>query len=300
MHRTLNPGLRLLALTLILVALFGPAAGASAQEPPSGELYVVMLAPLVKIYEGDTVTIPYIAEQKVPLGQIALAPLVPGKASVQAALGTASVQPGITGGTITYQAVEAGHETLTLSVENPLGAGSAVFEFVVYPKPNYNLDFYIVSKDDDQGAGYIALFSGSGEFSHSDETPVYGRGQADFWFSLYAVAEPVQCFLPPPVQGNTSFEIVPGDSIPLAPLVPDPSYVPPIYLTLRFQPMALNASTMACTGMGGFAANFPWPAQQLDSNDMDMRDLEVPGGGGIIPYTNVKTEGWIIVTRKGQ
>jgi len=52
--------------------------------------------------------------------------------------------------------------------------------------------------------------------------------------------------------------------------------------------------------MGGFAANFPWPAQQLDSNDMDMRDLEVPGGGGIIPYTNVKTEGWIIVTRKGQ
>jgi hypothetical protein len=303
MHQPAFSRLRLVLLALVLAALLGallglPAAPAEAQDPPPDELRVLLLAPLVKIYVGDTISIPYFTEHVPPQGGIPLAPLTPADTTIQASLGSASVVSDNIGGAITYQAEKSGQESLTLFVQNPLGSGTGSLDFTVYPEPNYTLDFYITSQATDEGAGFRALFSGSGEFSHTEDTPVNGKGEADYWFALWAITQPFQCLMSPPVQSHAAFQIVNSNIPPVAPLIRPPNFIHPISLSLQFQPMSLNASTIECAGLGDITASFPWPAQVANADEYGLQDLQFPGEGGILPYTNTKTEGLIIVTRK--
>ena len=302
MHYTATIRLRFAILTLALgLSLGSPGAPANAKDPAPDQLNLLLFTPLVKIYEGDTVSITFAVEDTTPQSAIPLAPLTPLDATIQATLGSASVQTDATGGTITYQAEKSGQETLTLQVRSPLGSGAGDMSFTVYPQPNYTLDFFLTSQDSDEaGTGFRALLSGSGKFSNTEDTPVNGSGEADLWFSLWAITQPYHCQLNPPVQGHTGFEIVPadpGELPPLAPLVQEPGYISPVDLSLTFEPMSLNGSTIECAGLGDITANFPWPAQQVDGDDYSLKNLHFPGEGGILPFQGSKTEGLIIVTR---
>jgi len=299
MHRVASLGLRLACLAVVLsVWLSPPHAPAAAQTSPPDHLELLLFSPLVKIYQGDTVRIPFALADDATRSGLPLAPLTPLDASVQAALGNASVQADYTGGTIIYQAENSGQEKLSLQVQNPLGSGAGDLEFTVYPQPNYTLDFYLTGQDSGQaGSGFRALFSGSGKFSSTEDTPVNGSGEADFWFSLWAITQPFQCQLKPPVQGHGGFEIVPADEFSPVSLVQEPGYIDPVDLSLKFQPMSLNAATIECAGLGNISAKLPWPAQQANGDDLSLQNLHFPGEGGILPYQNGKTEGLIIVTR---
>ena len=299
MHRTPFLRTRLLILGSTLLVLLGsPGASVGAQAQPPDPLNLLLFSPLVKIYEGDTVSIPFAVEDTAPLGGLPLAPLTPLEASVQASLGSATVQADNTGGTITYQAVKAGQETLTLQIQSPLGAGVGDLSFKVYSHPNYSLDFFLTSQEKDvSGAGFLALFSGSGTFANQEQAPVNGNGEADLWFSLWAITQPFQCKLDPPVQGHAGFEIVPASEFSPAPLVSEPGYTSPVDLSLDFNPMSLNGSSITCAGLGNISANFPWPAQEADGDEYSLQNLHFPGEGGVLLYQNQKTEGLIIVTR---
>ena len=302
MHGTATIRLHLVILLLILGISLGPPGDlAHAEDPAPDQLNLLLFTPLVKIYEGDTVTIPFAVEDTSPQSDIPLAPLIPLDATIQATLGSASILADATGGSITYLAEKAGQETLTLQVSSLLGSGIGEMNFPVYPQPNYTLDFFLTSQDSDEsGAGFRALFSGSGKFSNKEDTPVNGSGEADVWFSLWAITQPFQCQLNPPVQGHTSFEIFPadpGDLPPLVPLVEDPGYISPVDLSLAFEPVSLNSAVIECAGLGNISANIPWPAQQANGDDYGLKNLHFPGEGGILPYHGSKTEGLIIVTR---
>ena len=286
---------RLAILAALLLAAIAHPAAKAAPAAESGPMYLVILAPLVNVYEGDTLSLGYMIDDPKPNGGITLAPLTPGDATATANLGTASVTPEGMTGSLTYTAEKAGQETITVTASNYFGSVTGELSLEVKPRPNYNLDFVLVSEHQDEAGGaFLAIFTGTGEFANVKDAPLTGQGTAQIWFSLWAQTEAFNCSLNPPVQGATGFEIsgVSGGALV-------PGSVEPFILDLNFQPMSTNASTMSCVGLGGITASFPWPATQSNANDQYLfKSLFFPGEGGMLTITAEKTWGYIWTERK--
>lgn len=294
LHRT-----RLFLILCLGVLLFGLPPAASAADSMQGKynMMVVIVHPLVQIYEGDTVTLPYIVHDLKPAGGITLAPLTPGEASATASLGTVTAAPDGLSGTITYTAQKAGQESIVLTVSNYFGSVTGSIELEIKPRPNYDLDFVVVSHDtNDTGGGFMVVFSGEGEFAYDNDTPPTGQGNSDAWFSLWVDNEVFSCTMTPTVQGTSSFQITDAD-VPIAPLTPE-GHIKPFWLDLNFQPMTMNASSIVCSGLGGIGMNVPWPASTGDPNEYKLQDLFFPGEGGVKTITAEKTWGYVWVERK--
>ena len=286
-----------LALLLVLLASLPGKAGAPVRSTAQNDegLSVFVLAPLVEIYEGDTISLPYIVD-KPQDGKLLLAPLTPGTATVSAQIGSASITPDGLGGTIVYKAQKQGEESLSITVSNYFGSASGSFDFTVKPRPNYSLDFFIVSEGQDEaGGGFRAIFSGEGQFANVPDAPIEGKGSADTWFALWVTNDVFVCNMNPIVQGTSAFTITgyPG----LSPLLPPPGFLEPFTLDLQFEPVSLNASTLSCQGMGEMSLTYPWPASQGNPNEYPMKGLEFPGEGGVIEITANKSHGYIATTR---
>jgi hypothetical protein len=94
------PRVRVLCLILLVLlsvlpvplerASGSPAAAAGAIQQDH-TMAVMMLAPLVDLYEGDTLSLPYMVIDLNPHAGITLAPLTIGTATVTASLGQASI-----------------------------------------------------------------------------------------------------------------------------------------------------------------------------------------------------------------
>ncbi|NLG99628.1 MAG: hypothetical protein GX491_19915 [Chloroflexi bacterium] len=294
-----------LLLVLALAAVPAQPAGAEglSQQGSSHNMAVFFIAPLVDIYEGDTITLPYFLEDLSKNGGITLAPLTPGAASVSAQLGTATAAPeGITGlsGTILYTANKAGQESITLTVSNYFGTATGTFEFTVKPRPNYDLEIFAISEGQSEGGGgFRTIFTGKGEFANVPETAIQGQGSSEAWFTLWVSNEVIQCKVEPPIQGTAAFRIS-GGMPAVIPLIRPPGFIDPFTLNLDFDPMPMNGSSVVCAGLGGFGANFPIPATTADPNEFNLREMEFAGEGGVFPIKAEKTWGFVYVTRKDQ
>ncbi|HNT54463.1 MAG TPA: hypothetical protein PKG95_07110 [Anaerolineaceae bacterium] len=286
---------RLAILAALLLAAIGHPAAKAAPTTTSGPMYLVILAPLVHVYEGDTLNLGYMVTDSRPNGGITLAPLTPGAASVTAVLGVASVTPEGMTGKLTYTAQKAGQETITVTATNYYGSVTGSMSLEIKPRPNYNLDFVLVSEHEDpSGGAFLSIFTGTGEFANVKDAPLTGQGTADLWFSLWAENAAFNCSLNPPIQGATGFEITGVSGGALV-----PGSIEPFLLNLNFQPLSTSASTMSCAGLGGITASFPWPATQSNPNDQNpFQNLFFPGEGGTLSVTADKTWGTIWVTRK--
>ena len=69
---------RLAILAALLLAAIAHPAAKAAPAAESGPMYLVILAPLVNVYEGDTLSLGYMIDDPKPNGGITLAPLTPG------------------------------------------------------------------------------------------------------------------------------------------------------------------------------------------------------------------------------
>lgn len=294
-----------LLLVLALTAVPAQPAGAEGLSPQDSrhKMAVFFIAPLVDIYEGDTISLPYFLEDLSKNGGITIAPLTPGNASVSAQLGTATVAPrGITGlsGTVLYTANKAGQESITLTVSNYFGTATGSFDFTVKPRPNYDLEIFAISEGQSEGGGgFRAVFTGAGEFANVPDSAIQGQGSSEAWFILWVSNEAVQCRLEPTIQGTSAFKIA-GGMPAVAPLIRPPGFIDPFRLNLDFAPMPMNGSNIICAGLGGFGANFPIPASTADPNEFNLREMEFAGEGGIFPISAEKTWGFVYVTRKDQ
>lgn len=288
-------------ILLLLALLAGPASPALASTPAQGseKVSISVLAPLVEIFEGDTISLPYSLLDKATYQPLLLAPLVPSEAQVSAVLGSATVTATGFSGTITYHAAKAGQETITLSVSNYFGTATTEFDLKVKPRPNYDLSFMLISEDsNDTGGAFKAVFSGEGTFANVPDQRIEGKGSADVWFALWITHEILVCRMEPVIQGHGPFTIGPTlNQNPVVALLPPPGYIPPFMIDLTFEPVALNGSTMNCAGMGGITASFPMPATTGDPNEHNLKALTFPGEGGIVQVTGPKTRGYVMVTR---
>lgn len=295
-HRT-----RLFLLLCLAVLLLGfPPAQAAASDAPQTtyNMAVIIVHPLVQVYEGDTLTLPYMVHDLKPVGGITLAPLTPGTATVSASLGTATVAPDGLYGTITYNAQKAGKESIVLTVSNYFGSATGSIDLEIKPRPNYDLDFVAISHDtNDSGGGFMVVFSGEGEFAFDEDTPPTGQGNSDAWFALWVDTEAFTCLLSPTVQGTSSFQIIETTS-PLAPLQIEGRSLKPFLIDLVFEPMAMNASNIACSGLGGISMNVPWPAYTANPDEYSLKAMYFPGEGGVVPIKAEKTWGYVWVERK--
>ena len=171
------------------------AAGSPALMQQDRVMVVMMLAPLVELYEGDTISLPYFVQDISPNATLTLVPLTPGTASVTASLGLASVTANGLRGTLNYTAQKAGEDVLTVTVSNYFGTATGTTTLTVKPRPNYNLDYLVVSQAEDAAGGFfMALFNGKGAFANVPDHPIEGKGSADYWFSLGVDSEVVQLF----------------------------------------------------------------------------------------------------------
>lgn len=295
LHRT-----RLFLILCLAALLLGLPTAASAADDVQSKynMMVVIVHPLVQIYEGDTVTLPYIVHDLKPAGGITLAPLTPGEAAATASLGTVTAAPDGLNGTITYTAQKAGQESIVLTVSNYFGTATGSIDLEIKPRPNYDLDFVAVSHDtNDSGGGFMVVFSGEGEFAFDEDTPPTGQGNSDAWFALWVENEAFACQLSPTVQGKSSFQITETSS-PLAPLQIEGRSLKPFIIDLVFQPMAMNASNIACSGLGGISMNVPWPAYTANPDEYNLKAMYFPGEGGVVPIKAEKTWGYVWVERK--
>jgi hypothetical protein len=304
MSKSLQPNLKFACLALLLVfalGLFpGPTrAAASSALIQDHQMTIFFLAPLVEIYEGDTISIPYMIEDLSNNGGITLAPLTPGQAIASAQLGSVSVTPDGLFGTVVYNANKAGEDVITLTASNYFGSVTATYELKVKPRPNYDLSFLIISEDkNDSGGAFRAVFSGEGQFANVDDHPIQGDGSSDIWFALWVNHEAIQCRMNPPITGHSPFKILPSDTpYPLASLVPPPGYIPPFTIDLQFEQMSLNSSVLTCFGLGDYTFTFDWPASQGNPDDHVLKGLTFPGEGGIVQITAQRTRGYVLVTR---
>lgn len=289
-------------IMLLLALLVGSASPALASAPAQGSTTVVIqvLAPLVEIFEGDTISLPYFLLEKPTYQRLLLAPLVPSEVQISAVLSSATATATGTSGTITYHAVKAGQETLTLSVSNYFGTATTQIDLKVKARPNYDLSFVMISEDsNDAGGAFKAMFSGEGTFANVPDQRIEGKGTADVWFALWITHEILVCSMNPVIKGHGPFTIGPAlnQIPPVVELLPPPGYIPPFMIDLNFEPIALNASTMNCAGMGGITASFPMPATTGDPNEYNLKALTFPGEGGIVEVTGPKTRGYVMVTR---
>lgn len=253
---------------------------------------IVMLTPLSKIYEGDTITMSYFIDE---LGSSNLAPLIPGEASISAKLGSAKVTHRGLNGTIVYTAKKAGTEELTLSVDRGPGFGTVkgTESFTVYPNEDYDLTFLLANDEDQQGAGFTALFAGSGSFSNKTDEPLLGSGKANFWLVMWVNTQPFVCKMDPPVTGATTIDITGKQGTATG------RRGSPFTLDLSFQPMSTNSSSIQCQGLGNITASFPFPATKSASMDaLDLMGLNFPAGGGKISINKAKLWGAIYTWRK--
>lgn len=299
MNRVAIRCLRLLCAVLLL----GLGVGASPVQQVSAaadEKYVlVILTPLVDIYVGDTVTLPYIM-QSAKYNRFTLAPLTPGEAQATAQLGSVAVTPDGMGGAIVYTAQKAGDDEIVVTATNAVGSAQGSVTLHVKEKPNYDLSFVLVTEaSSDAGGAFRGIFSGEGEFANTSDSPIEGQGTADFWFSLWLENEALQCKLDPPVQGHSPFKIS-GEPDPIAPLVPAPGFIEGFTLDLKFDPMQLNGSAITCQGLGGLGMTYPWPGTTASGDDYNMNGYIFPGEGGIYNIATDKTWGYVQVTRKDQ
>lgn len=263
-------------------------------------MVVMMLAPLVDLYEGDTLSLPYEVADMSPNAGITLAPLTPGTATATAALGQVSIAPDGMSGTITYTALKAGEDLVTVTVSNYFGTATGTTTLKIKPRPNYDLDIFVVSQDEDEAGGFfMALFNAQGSFANVPDHPIEGSGSSDFWFSLGVSSEVIGCLMTPPITGVSSFTIS-GQELPLVPLVPTPGFLPFFSLDLDFQPMPLNGTTISCKGLGDISMNFPWPGSTANPNDYPLQGLSFPGEGGSVQIKAAKTWGLATVTRNDQ
>lgn len=288
--------LRVALVLTILTADPYPAKAEEAHAPMSdpASLIVVMLTPLTKIYEGDTVSISYFVEQPGSRDPAVLAPLTPGKASITAQRGNASVAAQGMSGTITYTAMQAGRELLTLSVDlgSGNGTGIATTGFTVYPKGNYTLTFMLVNEADQQGAGFREVISGNGSFTNLSGQPLQGTGKMDAWFVVWANTQAFDCKMNPPVTGSTFFDIRGTRGA-----VGRRGF--PFTLDFVFQPLSTNASTINCLGLGDITVDLPFPAVEAgDINVLNLTGLKFPAGGGRIRINRSNLWGAIYALRK--
>jgi hypothetical protein len=290
-----------LALLLALMASSLPVparAAAGSALADESHMAILFLAPLVDIYEGDTLTLPYMIEDLASNGGITLAPLTPGDAFASAMLGNASIAPSGLSGSLTYTAVKAGQETVNVTVTNYFGTLQASVSFEVKPKPNYDLKFFVISEDENESGGaFRAMFTGKGKFANVDDLPLQGQGTSDLWFALWVTNDVVVCRMNPSVRGSSPFTILPGPTNPIVPLIKPPGYIPGFSLDLKFESMSLNASTLTCNGLGGFTMTYPWPASQGNPDGHNLKGLSFPGEGGVVSISGNKTNGFVIVTR---
>lgn len=297
-HHRLLPRLFLLAALTLLVGLPAQPAQAASEAQEQSTMAVYVLAPLVDIYEGDTITLPYWVEDLAAYGGITLAPLTPSTATVSASLGAATVTAGGLDGTITYTAEQSGREELVLTVSNYFGTLTGSIPLEIKPRPNYDLEFFAVSQDQDAAGGFfLALFTGEGQFAHQPGSPIEGRGRSELWFSLGVNNEVVGCRMDPPIQGTADFTINATEN-PIVPLVQYPGFQESFFLDLVFAPMPLNATTVVCEGLGGIGLNIPLPATTTDGNELNLTNLHFYKDGGVITLTRPKTSVIISVTRK--
>src|SRR5512133_3749008 len=98
---------RLWCAALLLGLLAGANPTRSAHAAAEERYMLVILPPLVDVYVGDTITLPYMI-QSMKYNRFALAPLTPGQALASAQLGSVGVIPDGMGGTIEYTAQKAG------------------------------------------------------------------------------------------------------------------------------------------------------------------------------------------------
>ncbi len=295
-HRT-----RLFLTLFLAVLLFGlPPAQVAASDAPQTDnnMAVIIIHPLVQVYEGDTLTLPYMVHDLKPAGGITLAPLTPGTATVSASQGSATVAPDGLYGNITYTAQKAGQESIVLTVSNYFGSATGSIELEIKPRPNYDLDFSIISHDtNESGGGFMLVFSGEGEFAYDNDTPPTGQGNSDAWFALWVDNEVLACQLIPTMQGTSSFEITESAS-PLAPLQIEGHSIKAFLIDLNFQPMTMNSSSIVCSGLGGISVNMPFPGSTGDPNEYNLKALYFPGEGGVVPVKANKTWGYVWVERK--
>ena len=282
-----------LMLPFLTSGWFNPAPPTAAVATNNaGSFIIVMLTPLVKIYEGDTIRMSYFIEE---LGSSDLAPLVPGKASISAKLGSAKVTLRGLIGTIVYTAKNAGTEELTVSVDRGPGFGTlkGTESFTVYPKANYDLTFLLATIEDEQGVGLRAFFSGSGSFTVKTDEPLVGSGKANFWLLMWANTLPFVCKMDPPVTGATTIDITGKQGTATG------RHGSPFTLDLNFQPMSTNASSILCQGLGDMTANMPFPATNNASmSSIDLTGLSFPAGGGKITINKAHLWGAIFTYRK--
>jgi hypothetical protein len=283
-------------LTVFASLMFGPLLPAHAAHAYQDEvqLSVMILSPLGKVYEGDTIRLGYWVEDPDAYGGITLAPLTPGKASASARLGKVEAKPAGNSGTITYTAKAIGSEMITLKVNNGFGVGTGSVGFKVYSRPNYKIKFVAISQDSDEAGGaFYSLFSGNGKFADDPDHPINGSGRADLWFSLWVSNNVMSCSMEPTVQGSTSFEVT-GTSGPVGLLPGSPGSM---LLDLNFATLNTNASVLRCVGLGGFQVTFDWPASSGDPDSHHFKQLFFTEDGGSVPITAPKTWGYVLVTR---
>jgi hypothetical protein len=284
----------LIVVTLLGVAFSPALRPVSAATNNAGSFNIVMRIPQAKIYEGDTVSIPYAVEQAGSQSAAPLAPLTPAKASISALLGNAKVTAYGMSGTIIYTAKKAGTEQLTLTFDQgAFGSGTGTASFTVHTKGNFDLVFSLVNEDEQSGGGFREVISGSGSFKNYSDQPLQGTGSVDGWFIMWATNEAFACKMIPPVIGSSTFEIsgTRGSTTGRG--------GPPFTLDLNFKPMSLNASNIQCLGLGDITADMPWPAiKDGDMNGLNLPVLTFPAGGGRINVNQGTLWGVIYAVRK--
>jgi len=312
-----------LLILIILLAAFPVSPAVSAEAGNTAIL--VVLSPIVKIYEGDTVTIPYMVQeitQTEPLapltpgddvlapltpgddalapltpGDDALAPLTPVKVTVSARQGNATVTSRGMSGTIRYTARAAGVETLSVTVDRENGSAplTGSVSFKVYPKGNYAVTFMIVAEGEVEGGlgGFREVLSGGGNFTNKPNEPIKGTGRSDAYYVLWANTEAFACGMTPLVSGSSFFNVSGTRG------ADDGEWEPPFTLDLNFDQISMNASTIHCVGLGDLTIDFPWPAYTgpVMSSDL-LTGLNYPPYGGVVEIIQDKV--WGVVYTYGR
>lgn len=285
---------RAVLLLIALSAVVFTPQSVSANIPRSDPvpLDIVLTTPLTRVYEGDIVILFYLVDQRGDRDIAELAPLTPGKASITARMGTASVVAKGMSGMITYTARQAGSEVLTLIVDLDSGSGTTSIDFTVYPKGNYSLLFMLVNEQDEQGSGFREVIHGKGNFTNLPGQPLQGTGRTDVWFLMWASTSAFNCIMDPPVTGSTFFDIY-GAWGAVG------RRGSPFTLEFFFDPISTNGSSITCHGLGDMLANFPFPSvSEGDLNVLDLTNMKFPPGGGSLRINRPKLWGTIYAIRR--
>jgi hypothetical protein len=195
-------------------------------------------------------------------------------------------------GSYVYQASKEGREATTITMSWGKAIGTADVRFEV-KRCDYVVSIRAYATAKNELANAYTSFSGDGKFTLDGNGVIQGDGKVELYMNLWETTAPVNCKLNPIIEKTGTFRVMDASLAPLT----GGSGQDNISIDLDFAPIPIDAVSIECVANLDNVKISPLklPGGNFAPNDLGLKALSFPPGGGEIPFTFSNNTGTVSI-----